>query len=504
MAHPRIVVSIFVLYACGSGTKSDVALLSAGNSVLEDIESAMTEPISESSLLPFRSISVKQFYAGLLARTTDQTMDIGGQKISGVRSAVKAAEPFFNRLGDSFGSWAEFAEAKFDFSTAPGRHITRDVFSTMGRNFSGRSGLFAKLSESPKVKNKPTSDAQDSTLELTDQTTERTNLAALAALSLVLRHSQKSGLGLATNSLSSAECKAMTDLSAVNRIDRPIAGTNRLNICTGTFYKGDNKFDYMITAAHCTEKSTDEFLTSSPSGKQVKGIVVRNAPAPGNQPVPVETPTEESTDISIIAFPAGTARGYMRLASAKATVGQKVTVAGFGAKTQNITIPQDGSLGCGNNIVAANVEQQGVITLYGVPTTSSASVPRGEQSIAGKGDSGGPLIRINEEGKPEIVGITSTGTIHKSLIPPTEGRSKHTDVTSKWSSPYIRGRSTLDISDFPLCTNGSNSGNGFGIQPGIGGIDNRTCRVPPAPDDQQRTTGQPTQHTERQAVTAVN
>jgi len=505
MAHPRIIGAMCLVSACGLGTKSGVLSEDSSGYEFEDVEIAMTEPVTESQLNALRGISVRQFYADLLKSTTDHTVQIGDQKFTGIRSALEAAEPYFNKLDQSYESWAAFAASKFDFKTAPSRQVTRDTFSNLGRNFANHTGSFAKLKKPPSIKTKINKAAEDPQLQLADGSTANKNLAALAAISLAMRHAGASGLALSanresTNSMNETECKNVMDFSAVSRIDSPIPGTNRLNICSGTFYKGDKKFDYLVTAAHCTENPLSEHLIKHPNGTMVKGIVVRNAPKPGNDPKPVDAPTMESTDISIIAFPAGTARGYMRITEARANVGQKVTVAGFGSKTQNSTVPIDGSFGCGNNTVAENSEQQGVIKLFGERTAISPSAPRGEQSIAGKGDSGGPIIRINADGIPEVVGITSTGTQHGRLMPSSPGYSKHTDVTSKWSAPFIRGRSTLDISDFPVCTNGSDQGNGFGVQPGIGGIDNKTCRVPtpsggPAKPDTQEVPSKPTQAT---------
>ncbi len=487
MTKPITLGLLLVLCACGSGSKSNAEFTNAGQSTFEDIELELAQPVASDRLAALKKISVKSFYDSLVAQSTDDPIVINGTVIRDVRTQLKAAEPFFARLGQAYGSWGEFAEKNFDLSVAPGREITREAFTKLTQNFATRAGAFSKLNTLPPVAGSKKSPAQDTGLELADARKDKVNLGALAALSLAIQYARGQGLGLAdntieaTNSFEGPACNKMTDISAVNRID--ISSGNNYSLCTGTFFKGDGNYDYLLTADHCTASPDSVPRTNNTKGVSVRGIVVRKAFGSGPAPKDVATPVTASKDLSVIAFPPGTARGYMRLAPTGAKVGDQVKLAGFGQRHESLTVPSDaGVLNCGTNSVQRVVEQQGAIVLTGVTTTPSPVAPLGTASISGRGDSGGPLIRIGADGKPEIIGVASNVLMYNGTsMPAAGGLGNYTDLNSSWSKPFINQRSNLQKKDLPLCTNGSNNGDGTGIQPGIGGLDGKTCLVPPPP-----------------------
>ena len=481
MAQPRFLGVLLSLCACGQGQKSQ-PFAAESETFFDNVETAVTTPVSDQRIAEFRKVTILKFYDLLLKRTSDEPFMVQGQVARDVHSQLIAAESAFKKLDASYSSWGDFTAKRFDLTVAPGRHITRQVYSEMIRKFANRSGVFTPLQNAPKGINPVKNPEMQDSLNLVNSEQEKNNLVAIAAISLVMRHTQGQGLGLAepevTNGLSGTACTSMTDISAVNRISHEVNGVNK-SMCTGTFYKSDKVFDYLLTAAHCTDSVDGNWTTQGPTGVTAKGIVVRNAP--GNQPPPpqVASPKMQSNDLSVIVFPVGTAKGYMKQAAASPKPGTPVKVAGYGKTTQNINIPNAfGTMNCGSNDVAQTVEQQGVITLFGVPSPTSPTAPLGTKSLISSGDSGGPLIRIGEDGKPEIVGVAATATIYVGSQPPSQANATYVDINSVWAKNYIKQRSNLKTEDIPVCTNGSNNGNGTGTQPGIGGVDNKTCRVP--------------------------
>jgi hypothetical protein len=495
MAKFSVLVLLQIIIACSNATNS-VSFEASTHDAMDEIELELARPVSAIRLKKLKTIPIQEFYASLLEKATDDPFVLGGQVVSGMRRQLKAAEPFFTRLANSYKSWGDFAAEEFKLDIAPGQHITREVFAKLTSDFNKRSGAFAHLKASVATTGVKKEDTTDQALELTSVGLNKANIVALAAISLAIKSGRRNGLGLATNSVGEDECKKMTDMSAVNRLDYFDPKTNSNKICTGTFFKGDNQFDYMLTAAHCAGEGFTAWNTLHPKGYRAGGIVLRNATAPGSAahpPKPVAKPESPSADISVIAFPRGTARGYMDIASISPKFGTAVTVAGYGKISQNITSDEPaGNLRCGSNVVFDSVEQQGVITLYGLGTARSSIAPPGKQSLAAPGDSGGPLIHIREDGRPEIVGVAAMGGFHTGNPKEQQSFAKYNDVNSSWSKPFIKQRSAVKWEDFPFCTNGSSNGQGLGYQPGIGGPDNLTCRVPPdAASDVPATQGQP-------------
>ncbi len=492
MVRLRSLGFILSLYACGQGQKSQT-FAAENASFFDDVEVAVTTPVTPRQISELRRFSIMKFYSLLLDRASDDPIVVQGEVVGDVKSKLLAAEPAFKKLHSRYSSWGEFTAKKFDLSIAPGRHVVREVYKDMARNFKSRNGVFASLQNLPKINKDAKKLSDPKSLSLTNGDQDRNNLVAMAAISLVLRHTQNQGLGLAepeiTNGLSGAACSSLTDISAVNKIYKEINGINQ-TLCTGTFYKGDKLFDYMLTAAHCTDGGVGFWTTVNVKGKTVKGIVARNAT--GNQPAPpqVAKPRRESNDLSVILFPPGTAKGYMRLSAASPKPGTPVDLVGFGKTTQNDNIPNaPGTLHCGTNNVAQNAEQQGVITLLGVPSPTSPTAAPGTKSLIGGGDSGGPLIRIGDDGQPEIVGVASTSTAYNGPFAPDPATANYVDINSNWSKTFINQRSDIKEQDIPLCTNGSSNGNGTGTQPGIGGVDGKTCWAPNPADLQGNAAG---------------
>ncbi|MBC7661860.1 MAG: S1 family peptidase [Chitinophagaceae bacterium] len=205
-------------------------------------------------------------------------------------------------------------------------------------------------------------------------------------------------------------------------------------MCTGTFVNETT----VISAAHCTEGGTVDAkgnVTGSPLS------IISISDLAGGQASLVATATAEvrniqwdkngknvnKYDLSLITFPAGTAKAVSALADASPSAGDDLTIVGYGLN-QSDDLSDGSSAGVkriGHNTVA--VVSEGFIQFDGDSETTTAN---GTHSSASAGDSGGPLF-IN--GK--LAGITSGGGKADASSPDTT--SLYIDVNSIESQAFL-------------------------------------------------------------------
>ena len=212
-------------------------------------------------------------------------------------------------------------------------------------------------------------------------------------------------------------------------------------MCTGTFFRGDQDHDYMVTAAHCT--------VDGESGWSIKNS-------------------------------AGSADAYVDVADSPVNSDTDVEIAGYGSTERTKDVYPD-DIRCATNSINQASFQEGMINIFGIGETSRENVPAGVHSSAAGGDSGGPML-IDRNKKTETIGVVSYGGSNDrdnatGLEPDVFER--YVDLTSPRNKEFLSQFGKPKAQNYPYCTNGSDTGSGFGYQPGIGGPNNASCLVPP-------------------------
>lgn len=178
-------------------------------------------------------------------------------------------------------------------------------------------------------------------------------------------------------------------------------------ICTGTFINETT----VISAAHCTEGGKVDAtgkVTGSLSIINVKDLAAGQAELVATSTAIVRNIQWDKAgknvnkyDLSLITFPAGSAKAVSSLAASSPKAGAQLTIVGYGLnQSKNLA---DGS-SAGVKRIGANTVTSvsaGFIQFSGQSTTTTAN---GSNSSASAGDSGGPLF---VDGK--LAGITSGG-----------------------------------------------------------------------------------------------
>ncbi|MCX6109825.1 MAG: trypsin-like serine protease [Proteobacteria bacterium] len=459
-----------VTCACAPAANSE---LSSANAALsyDDVATQIMAPIPRRVVTAYHQVTIAQYYQTLLAATTDESFSVGGHELRGVHSRLVAAAEVFAELDRKYKSWGARAAANTNFSVAPGRYYSHKTFANLAGSYVKKSGAFNLTGSVPT--SKPTQTASHvKPLALSPQPQHVHNLAALVALALAGQSKAGAGLALVTNGISGAGCAGVPGISAVSKIT--YSRKDNSYLCTGTFFKGDSQHDYMLTAAHCTTESASEWSTTNPQGANVRGVAVHKGEYASVAKNNSQFNTTTNSDLAIIAFPPGTAGGYVDVATTPVTAGAPVILAGYGNSSQVEGVADAGVLRCGQNSAEISTMEQGAIRLTGIGTTENPDYPAGTNSITGSGDSGGPIFDYST-GSPRVVGVVSNG----SVLPAdgTVGESHSTDVSSSSNQQFISNGSQPSTNDYPLCTNGSNNGDGFGYQPGIGGPNNGSCRA---------------------------
>ncbi len=168
-------------------------------------------------------------------------------------------------------------------------------------------------------------------------------------------------------------------------------------ICTGTFVNDAQ----VVTAAHCVhellssgaEASAVSIVKSNKDGSKTR---VAATHMEHNPDYAVVEGSLDNHDVAVVTFPRNTAPGVTPLYAGQPTKGQTFTIVGFGLN--NYAYGSHGEqTGNGSGVKRKGQNQieevaEGMIRFYGVPSASDRSVPLGQESASGSGDSGGPLL----------------------------------------------------------------------------------------------------------------
>jgi secreted trypsin-like serine protease len=205
------------------------------------------------------------------------------------------------------------------------------------------------------------------------------------------------------------------------------------SICTGTFV---NNYQ-VVTAAHCV----DGLSTTRPSLYYVSpganGGLSANAQAVSlkrNSRFDISKGVSGS-DLAVVSFSPNTAPATSEFASAPPKQDDPLTIVGYG---NNETIQTETGIdgqGSGVKRVGTNKVfsiEEGLITFVGTSKASEPSLPVGENSLSGSGDSGGPLF-INGR----LAGVTSGGGFSTQQDGSRIAVSLYVDLTSAESRAFL-------------------------------------------------------------------
>lgn len=166
--------------------------------------------------------------------------------------------------------------------------------------------------------------------------------------------------------------------------------------CTGTFVSDTT----MITAAHCANASKNggiKYRKIPPTD-----IIHYGKVAGSNSKV--------WEDLMIVIFPAGTGKSFVTLHHKAPQANDRVMVVGFGQTDLVNDNKPDGKKRKGSNKLTA-IQENNSVLVYEAPQ-SPVGLAAGEQVMAGRGDSGGPVFADGGG----LVGIVSRGSLEPKLI----------------------------------------------------------------------------------------
>jgi hypothetical protein len=164
------------------------------------------------------------------------------------------------------------------------------------------------------------------------------------------------------------------------------------SLCTGTFL-GDN---VVLTAAHCMDTTSTGgmgLIDGTMPVAMVHGGVVGET-APNARPM---------QDIAILIFPADTSKSWRKISSNAPKAGDTLVVAGYGQTDLIADNATDGKVRYGFNVVDSVSVDQALFKYQSNSTTNGLG--QGQDSISGRGDSGGPIFSGDGQ-----VALTSGGT----------------------------------------------------------------------------------------------
>lgn len=210
-------------------------------------------------------------------------------------------------------------------------------------------------------------------------------------------------------------------------------------ICTGTFVS-----DYqLLTAAHCLENTTKVEIVEQQKWSMLLGLkTVATATRWISHPL---YKNQESVpyDLGLVEFPKGTAKVFSKIYSGRSTLGETITMVGYGHNEVKSEIVNEELQQKGSNIKRSgqnriNEISDGKIRLISSYSEHHAQVSgyqRGQKAGLASGDSGGPLF--NQKG--EIIGVASgvdVTTNEKNHI--LTYISTYCDLSSESSQVFLR------------------------------------------------------------------
>ena len=183
--------------------------------------------------------------------------------------------------------------------------------------------------------------------------------------------------------------------------------------CTGTFL-GDN---VVLTASHCTENTASgnvELADGTKAVAMVRGWTVEDKKedhaahegSPNGKEGDIwylKDWDRRSRDIAVLIFPSGTSSIWRNIAPNPPKAGDTITIAGYGLTSQNRTDNSDGKVRYGTNSIDYLSSKDGLLIYQSAVGTQPTA---GQDSIAGPGDSGGPVLY--EEAVVAVASASST------------------------------------------------------------------------------------------------
>jgi hypothetical protein len=182
-------------------------------------------------------------------------------------------------------------------------------------------------------------------------------------------------------------------LTAVIMLENKSTG----GLCSGTFM-GDN---VVFTAAHCMDNSATGGMGledgTNPVAMVHGGVIGEDASSANPAARPLR-------DIAILIFADNTSKAWRRISPEAPREGEIMVVAGYGETRFLSDGNVDGKVRYGYNTIESIDATQGILR-YEAPG-SHTGMAAGQESISGRGDSGGPIINVFNNG---LIALTSGG-----------------------------------------------------------------------------------------------
>ena len=212
---------------------------------------------------------------------------------------------------------------------------------------------------------------------------------------------KKSGRPDFATSAKSAACfKIINGIAPDNGVTAVIPLENKSSggLCTGTFM-GDN---VVFTAAHCMDTSQ---LGGMGLSNGTMPVAMVNGGIVGVDASSVNPAARPLKDIAILIFADNTSKVWRRISPEAPQQGQMMAVAGYGETKFMSSGSVDGKVRFGYNTIESLDAEQGILR-YQAPA-SHTGMAAGQEAISGRGDSGGPIINIFNNG---LMALTSGGS----------------------------------------------------------------------------------------------
>jgi hypothetical protein len=191
-------------------------------------------------------------------------------------------------------------------------------------------------------------------------------------------------------------CFSLVNGVETNEMDAVVILETASGYCTGTFVS-DNT---VITAAHCANASKTggiKYQKISPTE------VIHYGKVSGSSAKVWE-------DLLVLVFPPGTGKSFVSLHTKAPKPGDRVMLVGYGQTDLIKDNKPDGKKRKGFNKLT-EIQDDNTTLVYEAPLNSAGLAP-GDQVMAGRGDSGGPVFADGGG----LVGIVSRGSLEPKLV----------------------------------------------------------------------------------------